>query len=156
MWNDNHHGTKTVLAPFYRRLLALFYDALLVFSLWLVASLLIIIFLTHGKPIPPEHPFYQNYQVMLFAIVFCFFAGFWAYGGQTAGMRAWRIKVVSKLSGCPPSAFRAGLRFLLMIITQACGGSGWLWVFLDPDRQTLYDRLSGTQMIFLKKEEVGR
>lgn len=144
-----------MLAPFYRRLLALFYDLLLVFALWLVASLLIILFLTQGQPISPDHPFYQYYRIMLFAIVFCFFVGFWAYGGQTAGMRAWRLKVVSRTNGNPPSSFRAGLRFLLIIITQTCGGSGWLWIFLDPDKQTLYDRLSGTQVILLAGRTKG-
>lgn len=141
---------------FFRRLAALFYDSLLLLSLFLIASLLILCF-THGASIPPQNPYYQTF---LFFLTFAFFVGFWCYGGQTTGMRAWRLKIITIRGANIPSFFRGSLRFFLMLITQACGGLGWFWIIFDPDRLTLYDRLAGTRMIFVpvpdKKGGVNR
>lgn len=140
--------------PFHCRLFALFYDLLLVISICLIGSLLALCF-THGYPIQPQNPYFQ---ALLFFLIFSFFIGFWCFGGQTAGMRAWKLYLVMKSPGDPvnatsihPSFWRAVLRFFLVFLTQSCGGLGWLWIIIDPDRQTLYDRLSGTRVIYSEK-----
>jgi len=132
---------------FFRRLAALFYDSLLLVSVFLISTLLIL-FVTR-TPVPPQNPYYQTF---LFALTFAFFVGFWCYGGQTTGMRAWRLKVISRKDRKVLNFFRGSLRFFLCLITQSCGGLGWFWIILDPDRLTLYDRLAGTRMIITSKE----
>lgn len=39
------------------------------------------------------------YQFYLLAICFLFYGGFWVRGGQTLGMRTWRIKLVRQDGG---------------------------------------------------------
>lgn len=135
----------------FRRLAALFYDALLLISLFMIGSLLALCF-THGTPIPPNNPYYQGF---LFLITFAFFVGFWCFGGQTGGMRAWRLQLVTAAHGHTPSFFRASVRFILAIMTQACGGIGWFWILVDPEGQTLYDRLTGTRLFYSEKTKGG-
>lgn len=145
--NSTQDSISQTLSILFRRVAAFFYDVLLLLSTLLISSLFIL-FLTKGNPVPPQNPYYQ---VFLFFVIFAFFVGFLSFGGQTTGMRAWRLQVVTQKEDKTPSVLRASLRFFLALITQGCGGLGWFWILLDPDKQTLYDRLSGTKMIMVKK-----
>ncbi|MGB5717506.1 MAG: RDD family protein, partial [Gammaproteobacteria bacterium] len=67
------------------RLLAMFYDSLLLFSALLIATALALL-VTKGT-LSYHNPFFRTF---LFLICFSFYAWFWLHGGQTLGMRAWR------------------------------------------------------------------
>jgi uncharacterized RDD family membrane protein YckC len=75
-----------------------------------------------------------------------FFAGFWVYGGQTLGMRAWRIRVET-LAGSPPGWRAALLRFAAALLSVAALGAGFWWALADPERRTWHDRVSGTRVV---------
>ena len=90
-----------------RRLAALFYDALLLVAVLLIAGALTLPF-TQGEAVEPGNPFFRTY---LFMVAFFFFAWFWTHGGQTLGMRAWRLRVQQR-SGGGLSWWHALLRFL--------------------------------------------
>jgi uncharacterized RDD family membrane protein YckC len=38
-------------------------------------------------------------------------------------------------------------RYLLALLSIALAGTGFLWAFLDRDRQFLHDRLCGTRLV---------
>ena len=78
--------------------------------------------------------------------IFLFFCYFWKKGGQTTGMRAWRVQLLTA-EGTAPTIAQCALRFLLALI-------GWLLFFsawFDDNRQLLHDRWSKTQLILLPK-----
>ena len=127
---------------FLKRLAALFYDSLLIAALLLMGTVFILFF-TFGKPIPAGNYYYQAY---LFFIVLCFYIWFWTHGGQTAGMAAWRLKLVTT-SNKPMTLYRALLRALIGPLSLLCGGIGLLWALFDKEKLTLYDRLSQTRII---------
>lgn len=124
-----------------RRLLAAAYDAVLVVALWLFATALLLPF-TGGEAIEPGNAWYALY---LAGWALAFFAGFWLRGGQTLGMRAWRIRLVAD-GGGRPRWHQAILRFAVACLSWACLGLGYWWALLRRDRRTWHDLASGTRL----------
>jgi uncharacterized RDD family membrane protein YckC len=137
-----HHPTAGV----FRRLAAGAYDALLLGALWMFSTLLVVL-ARGGEPIPPGN---LGYQLLLVATAAAFFMGFWMRGGQTLGMRAWRLQV-ERQSGLPLDLRTAVTRFLGGCLTVASLGLGLFWLWVDRDELTWHDRLSGTRVVVLPK-----
>jgi len=74
-----------------RQFLAIFYDAWLLAAVFMIASA-ITLPLTGGEPVKPGNPFMTTY---IFFVWYGFYAWFWTHGGQTLGMRSWKIKLVT-------------------------------------------------------------
>jgi uncharacterized RDD family membrane protein YckC len=129
-----------------RRLGAICYDLLLLFALMLVATSLIT--LPFGMP---EGGMLLVFQWCLFEFIpLIFFTGFWHRGGQTLGMRAWRVKVV-RADGAPLSWGDALKRHLAGLLSCVPLGLGFLWAAIDPEGLAWHDRLSGTRLILTEK-----
>ncbi len=125
-----------------RRLGAIFYDLLLLIALLAVATTLITLPL--GMP---QGGYLLAFQWFLFEIIpLLFFTGFWWRGGQTLGMRAWRLRVVRR-DGSPLSWGDALKRHLAALLSCLTLGLGFLWILVDPDRLAWHDRLSATKLI---------
>jgi uncharacterized RDD family membrane protein YckC len=128
-----------------RRLVAMFYDTLLLLSLLLVATALVLL-ITQGT-LHYHNPFYRSF---LFFICFFFYAWFWTHGGQTLGMRAWHLRV-QRLDGRPITLWQALLRFLVAIPSWALLGLGYLWILIDRDKLAWHDRFSESTIVRLPK-----
>jgi uncharacterized RDD family membrane protein YckC len=133
-------------AGLWRRLVAMFYDSLLLLSALLVATA-VAMMITRGT-LSYHNPWFRT---SLFLIWFGFYSWFWLHGGQTLGMRAWRLRVQS-IDGGPISVWQALLRFMVAIPSLALGGLGLFWMLIDPKKMTLYDRFSESVMVVLPKE----
>ena len=131
-----------------RLLAAVLYDLILLLGLLLLATTLVVVPLNigHDSTALEGSLLFQLYLVVVIA---CFYGWFWSHGGQTLGMRTWKIKILTQ-SGETLSLPRALLRLLLAVVTLAPAGLGWWWKFVDRDGQTLYDRLCGCRMIRLQ------
>lgn len=81
-------------------------------------------------------------------VILGFYSYFWCKAGQTLGMRAWRLLLVTK-EGTPLSLGQALSRALLSL-----GGLGNFWLWLRWGKGlALQDQLTNTQMIVLTKEQ---
>lgn len=109
----------TVEAGPTRQLLALFYDAWLLAAVFMAASALTLPF-TGGEPVKPGNPFMTTYILFVW---YGFYAWFWTHGGQTLGMRSWKIKLLSD-TGEALTLWHALLRFLSGIPTWLFIGIG--------------------------------
>jgi uncharacterized RDD family membrane protein YckC len=139
-------------AGLFRRLAAILYDSLLLFGLWTLASGLLLL-ASGGRLADPDRPFalLVTLQCALALITGGFFLWFWTHGGQTLGMRAWRLKLVTRNGG--PVTLRQGLvRLAAALLALAPGGLGLLWVLVDPRRRAWHDRWSGTQLIVVPRD----
>ena len=138
-------------AGLFRRLAALFYDSLLLLALWFATSALLLA-ASGGQLSMPGRPLWLLWllRASLLAVTFLFWAGFWTHGGQTLGMRAWRLRLVSD-DGGPITWPQAARRCLAASLSLAALGLGYLWILIDPQRRAWHDRLSGTRVVVLPK-----
>lgn len=127
------------------------YDSLLVFAIWFLVSALGLL-VSGGRLAEPDPPFWMRMllQAGLLLATGLFFTWFWTHGGQTLGMRAWRMKVVA-VDGKAVTWPQALRRFAGAVLSATCFGLGYLWIVFDPHRRSWHDRLSSTRLIVLPK-----
>jgi len=70
------------------------------------------------------------------------------HGGQTLGMRVWRLRLYA-LHGGPVEPKQAALRLLAAPFSIAVLGLGYIWVLIDRERRTWHGRISGTRLVLL-------
>lgn len=124
------------------RLAALLYDALLVLGLWFIIGI-IFVAINAGEHADPHNPFLPS---ALFIATLWFNTHFWRRGGQTLGMRAWRLRLLNRNKG-PLTLTQCMLRFLVAIASLGLLGIGYLWMYFDKDGLTWHDRYSETHII---------
>ncbi|MBO69164.1 MAG: hypothetical protein CL398_12755 [Acidiferrobacteraceae bacterium] len=150
-----------------RRISALLYDMLLVTAATFIAFL----------PAPLIGSFIDESiwgtsltSLYLLGVWFFFLGWFWTHGGQTLGMKAWRIKVIHVHAlrvrwGTAAARFgisNAGFLLLLMLVSQglltgqlaailgfAIFLFAFLWILVDNQHCALHDRLSSTRIVKL-------
>jgi uncharacterized RDD family membrane protein YckC len=139
--------SQTVSAPVWRRLAALFYDLLVLVALWMFAAALVL--LAFGSNVDVAHQptlYHLVLQGVLLALSALYFTFSWSKGGQTIGMRAWRVRLVDE-TGNSPRPRRSLLRFALALISLLGAGFGFVWCLFDADRRAWHDVRAGTRMI---------
>lgn len=143
--------TNAVLPGLLRRLGAIFYDSVLVFGLVFFAFAVVYLPLAIGFGMEDSrgNPAYTLY-LMLVAVSFHLW--FWTHGGQTLGMRSWRLKVVDTAGG-PISLKQAVLRYLVAVISLAVFGLGFVWSLFDRQKRTWHDIASSTRLVLLQKRK---
>ncbi len=150
-------------AGFIRRLLAMVYDTLVAIAVGMCAGLVIIVTLVvllkngvlamNGFEQPAEaiqasRAYTLLIQVWVSIWVVGFFLWFWKHGGQTLGMRAWRLRIYSTVD--KPMTWSR----LLVRLVSALGGLGTLLVLFDvKHKQSLQDRVAQTEVIQLSKAQ---
>ena len=134
----------------WRRLAAIIYDWLLLIAVILVAVSIFtisidIIFGDHTSNNLLQNPLTKIiYQLYLVAVGVFFYVWFWTHGGQTLGMKVWKIKVVN-LEGKTLSTKQALSHLFFALISCIPFGIGFFWALISQDKRTLYDRWSKTQ-----------
>ena len=130
----------------WRRFAAIAYDSLLLFALLLLVTAALLP-LTGGEAIRPGQP---AYRLLLCLVAVVFFAGFWVHGGQTLGMRAWRLRVVRADGG--RLRWRDALaRLAASLVSWTVCGLGFLWVLVDGEGLAWHDRLSRTRLVLARR-----
>ncbi|HTV87224.1 MAG TPA: RDD family protein [Dyella sp.] len=158
-------NTTDVVCPLWRRLMALLYDVVAVIAIVMVVGLLCQL-ATHGQLIATGGqvriaPWYQPLQAL---VVAAYFVVSWRRGGQTLGMRPWRIRVTAR-NGAQPSLLQACVRvmtaalpLLLLLLAPALGLHVALWALaatwtvwfavalFDSRRRTMHDLAARTEI----------
>lgn len=141
-------------ANLFKRLASMVYDALIVIAIWFLIGFVFLAI--KGADTANADP--KALQTQLFPLLllgtFVFYSWFWLHGGQTLGMRAWRLQVVdAHLDGRPIRLTQCLSRFLMALISLTAFGLGYWWVLFSPSGDTWHDTLSGTRTLLLPKEE---
>lgn len=131
-----------------RRLAAILYDTLLLIAVLLVATALLLPF-THGDAIEAHNPYYRTY---LLFVCFFYFAWPWTHGGQTLGMRAWRLRVQHPAGGAI-SIWQALLRFAAGAVSWIILGLGFFWSLIDRKRRAWHDIFSESVLVTLPRQK---
>jgi uncharacterized RDD family membrane protein YckC len=141
-------GTTT---GFGRRFAALIYDGFLVAALLIIFTFAALVF-TGGHAIMRDTAgvWYYVYCAGEIVMVAAYAIVNWMRSGQTLGMRAWQLRAVSG-SGKPLTLPSAMLRFIFGFFAWAPAALGVLWLYVDPERLALHDRLSNTRVVRLTR-----
>lgn len=141
-------------APLPRRLASIVYDAFLVVAISmlygaLVLAVQVLVFGPGEKDYQPtvKGPLFQLGWYLSIAV---FYYYFWRKSGQTAGMRAWRLKLVNE-NGDRPSRAQCAIRILLAPFSLLLFGLGYLWCLVDKNGDAIHDKLSGTRVVVTSK-----
>jgi uncharacterized RDD family membrane protein YckC len=141
---------SAIPASLLKRLGAMFYDFLLFGSALLVVgfiSMLAITSLTETENVARGSLFAKLFFAYLLAFGYLFFGWFWVHGGQTLGMRAWKLEVIT-LEGQSINWTQALFRYIYSIISWIPAGAGYWWMLLDKSHLTFHDRISKTAIIY--------
>lgn len=124
------------------RLLSMTYDALPLIAILFFSSI-VLLALHGGKPATPG-TFWAFFTILVYWSIVGAYAVFsWYRGGQTMGMRPWRLLVVTK-DGANASIKALCLRYA---IASLSGGLVLLWCLFDSQKRGLHDLASGTLMV---------
>lgn len=124
-----------------RRLACAVYEALILAALVLVAGFPFLAFAGDATAGWHRHLL----QAYVLGVSGAYLVGFWTHGGQTLAMKTWRIRLESQ-DGRAVTTSMAVRRYLFALAGLALAGVGFLWAFLDRDRQFLHDRLARTRL----------
>ncbi|MGB1299146.1 MAG: RDD family protein [Psychrobium sp.] len=153
---ENH--ADFLRASFTRRLGALMYDALVAMAVYALAHFIGFIVVALLAQLNPSFcsdntdiqrciitsDVYSGY--LIFAVCF-FFIWFWTHGGQTLGMRAWRLKV-QRMNGASITTLQAVIR-----LCTGFFGLGNIWLLSKKSEgMSLQDRMSGSEIVVLSPE----
>ena len=127
------------------RLLAIVYDSLPIVALWFLASV-VALSLRGGAPVLPWTAAFWLQNLVLWALTGLYMVESWRRGGQTLGMRPWRLKVVDE-AGLTATRTVLWRRYALATLSLAAAGLGFLWSLLDAEHRTLHDLGSGTRLV---------
>ena len=138
------------------RLLALVYDALPVVALWMLLSTAF----TFGYTFLGRHPVAENiapFSALQWLLWLCcwlvtalYATLSWGRGGQTLGMRPWRLQVVAA-GGGTPTPRQLWIRYAVGSLSLLAGGLGFAWAWIDRDRLAWHDRASATRLVRLPR-----
>jgi uncharacterized RDD family membrane protein YckC len=81
---------------FFRYLGAIFYDLILVIAVFFVATAILLPF-NQGEAIHSSFLF----PLYLLSVSFVFYGWFWTHGGQTLGLRAWKLRLLDEKGELP-------------------------------------------------------
>ncbi|MBU2705548.1 RDD family protein [Zooshikella marina] len=141
-------------APLWRRVAAMFYDALLLLALALLTTglylflLALILGAEEVKARSAHNGFDPLLASILLFVLFGFFAKFWTVSGQTLGMQVWRVRVQNP-DGSMIRLNQCLLRFMIGMVSLGLGGLGFWWMLVDKDKKTWHDRYSMSNVVLL-------
>ncbi len=133
--------TAPVAAAFWRRLLSMLYDALCLIGIWFVAGGIAVGF-HHGEAVEGSPVF----SLVLLVLSYAYFAFSWHRGGQTLGMKCWRIRVVDEHTGTRLTWRQTLVRFGVALVSWVPLGLGYWWA-LAGGRRAWHDRASHSRVV---------
>jgi len=145
--------TKTKYTGLIRRLFAIFYDCFLLLAILFIVSA-IATALNNGKAVEPDDALYPVFVILIFALCYLYFAWFWIHGGQSLGMKTWRIQLQSfdpENNGHEQINWKiSAIRFIGAILSWGVFGLGFLWSLFDKKNRCWHDLISKTVVVDLR------
>jgi len=127
--------------PIWKHFAAFIYDLFPIIGLFLVTSM-IVLFARNGVEV-------ERYSVWFSAIlileVFFYFTYSWKIGGQTLGMRAWRLKIIpNQKSQLQLTWSQVSIRFVIGVLSTCFVGLGLFWKKFSPSKKSWMDLVSNS------------
>ena len=133
---------------FFRHLFAIVYDLILLIAVLFFATGLLLPF-NGGEAFTHDQIFYLVY---LLTVSFLFYGWFWTHGGQTLGLKAWEIRLLSD-NLKPVTWYQALIRFMVSILSSGLFGIGFFWIFVDKNHRCWHDIVSKTRLFRVSEDQ---
>ena len=124
------------------RWLALAYDFFPALALWFAVAA--VFTAVHGDSVRGGWLGMLEFVVM-WALAGLYAVLSWRRGGQTLGMRPWRLRVVDA-GGASATSRALWLRYAVGGLSLLLAGLGFWWAWIDRTGLTWHDRISGTRV----------
>ena len=137
-------------APHVGRLIAYLIDGLIIGIVVAIVALLLTPLLVAGANSDDTGAlvataFLYTFVVLLVSV--SYFPFFWSRGGQTPGMRFFRLRVVRDADGGSVNGGTAVIRLIGLWISFLVFYLGIIWILVDSRRRGWHDLLAGTVVI---------
>lgn len=133
-------------APVGWRLLAFVYDAVPLLALLMIASA-VGVAVNGGRTVERSPTAAALEFVAFWAVCGAYFVASWRRGGQTLGMRPWRLRLVAA-DGRLATTRALWLRYVVACATPVLG---WGWCLVDRQKRALCDLAAGTVFVRLRE-----
>lgn len=133
-----------------RLLGAIFYDTIIVFTIIFIAA--------QWFPLIPEAMQTLLWmkifkQIYVLSLCFIYFAYSWQRGGQTIGMKSWRLQIIQNNgSNNKLSWSQCFVRYTVAILSWLPFSLGFIWTHLNKQNLSWHDKASKTRLIVIPKK----
>ena len=144
--------TQPRYAGLFRRLFAIFYDCFLLVAILFIVSMMVTA-LNDGRAVEPGDTLYPIFVVLVFGLSYLYFSWFWTHGGQSLGMKTWRIKLQNDGQTNSDQSIgwkTASIRFISALFSWGVFGLGFVWAVFDNKNRCWHDMSSKTVLIDLR------
>jgi uncharacterized RDD family membrane protein YckC len=138
-------------ASLWLRLAAAVYDLFPLIALWMATAGLALLLVQGGVDLAhPTNAWLIGLRSALAFVTAAYFVISWARGGQTIGMRAWRLRVVGEDGAALPWP-RVLLRFVIACVSLGALGLGFVWCLVDTRKRSWHDIAAQSVLVRLSK-----
>lgn len=151
MNNTDSEPTSFPAIGLFRRLMSIFYDLFLLTAILFLATALVNA-TNHGDAIDQSKLYTFFLQLFLSALIILYFGWFWTHGGQTLGMKTWKIKLIANDSQAIHWQ-QVIIREITAVISWLFLGLGFVWSLFDKQKRSWHDITSNTTLIDLREAD---
>ena len=132
--------------PLWKHFAAFIYDVFPIVGILLITSLIVLL-LRQGTEVERYSPWFTTILVSEIALYYIYS---WKIGGQTLGMRAWKIKIVPNQANQHQLTWKQAItRFFIGLLSTALAGFGLFWKVLSQSKKSWMDLASDSGTINL-------
>ncbi len=148
--SQRYHTQNLLRVSLGRRLFAMFYDSLIILSIWLIITSVYhaVVHCWIQKLTEPPIGYDPWLASILFMSTFFYMACYWRKTGQTLGMQAWKIRIQHQ-NGDLLNWFQCLARFMLSLVSLGIMGLGFFWILWTVERQSWHDQWTQSEVVLL-------
>jgi uncharacterized RDD family membrane protein YckC len=125
--------------PIWKHFAAFIYDIFPLVGIFILTSFIVLLF-NGGDTVPP-HSLWLS--LLLSSEVAFYYIYSWKKGGQTLGMRAWKMKIIPNQKNQSHLSWeQAAIRFFTGVISTLLLGLGLFWKFVSNNKLSWMDMSS--------------
>lgn len=133
--------------PIFKHIAAFVYDIFPVVGILLLTSFVTLI-IRNGQEVARNTIWFD---VLLFCEVAFYYVYSWKIGGQTLGMRAWKMKIIPNDKNQATLTWTQALVRFLVGIVSCFGGIGIFWKVITKDKTTWMDKVSNSKTLIVEE-----
>ena len=133
--------------PLWKHFASFLYDIFPLIGLFIVTSLIVAII--RKGDIVAQHTLW--FDVLIFSEMILYYVYSWKLGGQTLGMRAWKIKIIPSDERLNLTWLQALIRFIIGVASTLLLGMGLFWKLVSKNNQSWMDLASRSKTINVEK-----